>query len=34
MEKDFIGTIIEESLENPRVLKKLKILNTKVERVT
>lgn len=30
----FIGVIIEESLEKKEVLKKLKILNTKIEKVT
>ncbi len=30
----FVGVIIEESLENKSVLKKLKILSTKVEEVT
>lgn len=33
MNENFIGTIIEESLENKEVLKKLKILKTKVEKV-
>ena len=32
--EDFIGVIIEESLEKKDVLKKVKILKTKVEQVT
>jgi hypothetical protein len=31
---NFVGVIIEESLENKSVLKKVKILSTKVEKVT
>ncbi|MCL5435859.1 MAG: hypothetical protein M1275_02160 [Patescibacteria group bacterium] len=31
---NYLGTIIEESLEDKNVLKKVKILNTKVEAVT
>ena len=31
---DFIGVIIEESLEKKEVLKKIKILKTKIEQVT
>jgi len=34
MTKNFIGVIIEESLEKKDVLKKIKILGTKVEKVT
>ena len=34
MTNEFIGVIIEESLENKDVLKKIKILKTKVEKVT
>lgn len=34
MTKDFIGVIIEESLENKDVLKGVKILKTKIEKVT
>ncbi len=34
MTKDFIGVIIEESLEKKDVLKKVKIIKTKVEQVT
>lgn len=34
MADNFIGTIIEESLENKSILKKIKILKTKVEQVT
>ncbi|MFH1210880.1 MAG: hypothetical protein V1645_03105 [archaeon] len=34
MGKDFIGVIIEESLENTSVLKKVQIIKTKVEKVT
>ncbi|VVB61039.1 Uncharacterised protein [uncultured archaeon] len=34
MIQKFIGVIIEESLENKNVLKKVKILKTKVEKVT
>ena len=34
MSKDFTGIIIEESLENPEVLKKVKIIKTRVEKVT
>jgi len=34
MESSFIGVIIEESLENKSVLKKVKILSTKTETVT
>ena len=30
----FIGVIIEESLENKNVLKKIKIINTEIEKVT
>ena len=33
-QKSFIGVIIEESLENKEVLKKVKILKTKIEKVT
>jgi len=33
MENDFKGVIIEESLENKEVLKKVKIIKTKVEQV-
>ena len=33
MTKDFIGVIIEESLERKDVLRKVKILKTKVEKV-
>lgn len=33
-QKNFIGAIIEESLEKKEVLKKVKILKTKVEKVT
>lgn len=34
MAKDYIGVIIEESLENIEVLKKVKIIKTEVEKVT
>ena len=34
MPDNFSGTIIEESLENPQVLKKIKILHTRIEKVT
>jgi hypothetical protein len=34
MNKDYTGVIIEESLENKDVLKKVKILSTKIEKVT
>jgi hypothetical protein len=34
MGADFTGTIIEESLEKPAVLKKLKVTRTEVEKVT
>ncbi len=34
MTKDYIGVIIEESLENREVLKKIKIVKTEVEAVT
>lgn len=34
MKNNFIGTIIEESLENKEVLRKVKIIKTKVEKVT
>jgi len=34
MSKDFTGVIIEESLENPEVLKKVKIIKTRIEKVT
>ena len=34
MTKNFIGVIIEESLEKKDVLKKVKILKTKIEKVT
>ncbi len=34
MSKDFTGVIIEESLENSEVLKKVKITKTKIEKVT
>jgi len=34
MAKGFVGVIIEESLKNKSVLRKAKILKTKVERVT
>ena len=34
MEKDFVGVIIEESLENKEVLKKVRVVKTKVEQVT
>ncbi|MCK4729742.1 MAG: hypothetical protein KAT28_00335 [Candidatus Aenigmarchaeota archaeon] len=34
MERHFVGVIIEESLENKDVLKKIKILKTKIEKVT
>lgn len=34
MNSYFRGTIIEESLENPAILRELKILSTKVEKVT
>lgn len=34
MAKNFIGVIIEESLENKDILKKVKIMKTKVEQVT
>ena len=34
MSKDFTGIIIEESLENSEVLKKVKIIKTKVAKVT
>jgi hypothetical protein len=34
MSKDFVGAIIEESLENKAVLKKVKILKTEVEKAT
>jgi hypothetical protein len=34
MGKNFVGVIIEESLEKKDILKKLKILKTKVEKVT
>lgn len=34
MDKDFVGTIIEESLEDKNVLEDVKILSTKVEKVT
>jgi len=34
MIKNFIGMIIEESLKNKDILKKIKILKTKVEKVT
>ncbi len=33
-QKSFIGVLIEESLENKEVLKKVKILKTKIEKVT
>jgi hypothetical protein len=32
--KNYQGVIIEESLENKEVLKKVKIVSTKVEKVT
>jgi hypothetical protein len=34
MAKGFVGVIIEESLENKNVLRKIRIIETKVERVT
>ncbi len=34
MENAFVGTVIEESLENKAVLKKMKITATEVEQVT
>ncbi len=34
MGKNFVGVIIEESLEDKEVLKKVKIIKTKMERVT
>lgn len=34
MGKSFVGVIIEESLENRNVLKKVRILKTRVEKVT
>lgn len=34
MENNFVGVIIEESLEDKRVLNKIKILKTDVEKVT
>lgn len=34
MSENYLGTIIEESLENKEVLNKVKILSTKVEKVT
>ncbi|NOQ37915.1 hypothetical protein GQ472_03420 [archaeon] len=34
MSKDFTGVIIEESLENSEVLKKVNIIKTRVEKVT
>ena len=34
MEENFVGVIIEESLEDKEVLKKVKIIKTKVEEVT
>ena len=34
MEMDFVGVVIEESLENKNVLKKLEVLKTKIEPVT
>jgi hypothetical protein len=34
MTNDFEGVIIEESLENKEILKKVKIVKTKVEKVT
>lgn len=34
MTENFVGVIIDESLENKEVLRKIKILKTKVERVT
>ncbi|MEK6845453.1 MAG: hypothetical protein AABY26_01735 [Nanoarchaeota archaeon] len=34
MTKNFVGVIIEESLEKKEVLKKVKILKTKIEKVT
>ncbi|NCO11032.1 hypothetical protein CO038_04155 [Candidatus Pacearchaeota archaeon CG_4_9_14_0_2_um_filter_39_13] len=34
MEDNFIGVIIEESLENKSVLKKIKIVKTEVEEIT
>ncbi|MBU1199835.1 MAG: hypothetical protein KKF46_07600 [Nanoarchaeota archaeon] len=34
MTKNFVGVIIEESLEKKDVLKKVKILKTKIEKVT
>ena len=34
MMNDFIGVIIEESLENKEVLKKIKVIKTRVEEVT
>ena len=34
MTKNFVGVIIEESLEKKEVLKKVKILRTKIEKVT
>lgn len=34
MDKKYIGVIIEESLENKDILKKVKIIKTEVEKVT
>ena len=34
MEKDFVGVIIEESLENKGVLRKINIIRTEIEQVT
>ena len=34
MTKNYKGCIIEESLDNPSILKEVKILDTKVEKVT
>jgi len=34
MNETFVGVIIEESLEKKDILKKVKILKTKIEKVT
>jgi len=34
MSDNFIGVIIEESLENKKILKKVKVIKTKIEQVT
>lgn len=34
MDKNFVGVIIEESLEDKNVLKKVNIIKTKIEKVT